>query len=195
MGLLVGPAGQISSADQLDGPVLFIWSLGQFAYSKIFLSVCSWSQLPSQTKALFIYIFIDLNRFYIFRKHWGHRYEPQPFEKIELTFILIFIFPEKDFRLNIWQSLPLKYLKSLNFFENYYHKFYLRKGIVSSTLHTMVTVPTDSWVCVSSDKLTNHWKSLLENRVLHISIEFIGNLNVRMNKNKLGLKCAKLSAA
>ena len=41
--------------DQLDGPVLFIWSLGQFAYSKIFLLVCTLSQLLSPTKALFIY--------------------------------------------------------------------------------------------------------------------------------------------
>ena len=53
MGLLVGPAGRTSWMDQLDGPVLFIWSLGQFAYSKIFLSVCILSQLPSPTKALF----------------------------------------------------------------------------------------------------------------------------------------------
>ena len=31
----------------------YIWSLGQFAYSKIDLSVCTLSQLPSRTKALF----------------------------------------------------------------------------------------------------------------------------------------------
>ena len=79
MGLLVGPAGRTSWTDQLDGPpgrttwtdqldgparrtswmdqqdrpVLFIWSLGQFAYSKTILSVCTLSQLPSPTKALF----------------------------------------------------------------------------------------------------------------------------------------------
>ena len=47
------PAGRTNFTDQLDGPVLFIWSLGQFAYSKIFLSVCTLSQLPSPTKALF----------------------------------------------------------------------------------------------------------------------------------------------
>ena len=50
------PAGQISWTDLLDGPVLFNWSLGQFAYSKIDLSVCTLSQLPSPTKALFIRI-------------------------------------------------------------------------------------------------------------------------------------------
>ena len=55
MGLLVRPAGQTSWTDQLDGPVLFIRSLGQFAYSKIFLSVCTLSQLPRPTKALFFY--------------------------------------------------------------------------------------------------------------------------------------------
>ena len=50
---LVHPAGWTSWTDKLDRPVLFIWSLGQFAYSKIFLSVCTLSQLPSPTKALF----------------------------------------------------------------------------------------------------------------------------------------------
>ena len=54
MGLLVGPAGRTSWTDQLDRPVLFIWSLGQFAYSRIFLSVCTLSQLLSPTKALLI---------------------------------------------------------------------------------------------------------------------------------------------
>ena len=53
MGLLVRPAGQTSWTDQLDGPVLFTLSLGQFAYSKIDLSVCTLSQLRSPTKALF----------------------------------------------------------------------------------------------------------------------------------------------
>ena len=43
----------LQHCNQLDGPVLFIWSLGQFAYSKIGLSVCTLSQLPSPTKALF----------------------------------------------------------------------------------------------------------------------------------------------
>ena len=38
-----------------DSPVLLIWSLGQFTYLKIFLSVCTLSQLPSPTKALFTY--------------------------------------------------------------------------------------------------------------------------------------------
>ena len=52
---LDGPAGPTGWTDQLDGPVLFIWSLGQFAYSKIFLSVCTLSQLPSPTKAFFKY--------------------------------------------------------------------------------------------------------------------------------------------
>ena len=46
-------ARQNSWTDQLDGPVLFIWSLGQFAYLKTDLSVCTLSQLPSPTKALF----------------------------------------------------------------------------------------------------------------------------------------------
>ena len=54
---LDAPAGRTSLrtswTDQLDRPVLFIWSLGQFQYSKIFLSVCTLSQLPSPTKALF----------------------------------------------------------------------------------------------------------------------------------------------
>ena len=45
-------ASQTSWTNQLDRLVLFIWSLGQFAYSKIFLSVCTLSQLPSPTKAL-----------------------------------------------------------------------------------------------------------------------------------------------
>ena len=40
---LDGPAGQTIWTDHLDRPVLFIWSLGQFAYSKIFLSVCALS--------------------------------------------------------------------------------------------------------------------------------------------------------
>ena len=48
-----GPAGRTSWTDQLDGPVLYIRSLGQFAYSKIDISVCTLSQLPSPTKALF----------------------------------------------------------------------------------------------------------------------------------------------
>ena len=56
---LVGPAGRTSWTDQLDRPVLFIWSLGQFAYSKIFLSVCTLSQLPSPTKALFLFFSDD----------------------------------------------------------------------------------------------------------------------------------------
>ena len=44
----------------LDGPVLFTWSLDQIAYSKIdkiYLSVCTLSQLPSLTKALFFIFF------------------------------------------------------------------------------------------------------------------------------------------
>ena len=53
MGLLVWPAGRTRWTDQLDRPVHFIWSLGQFAYSKIFLSVFTLSQLPSLTNALF----------------------------------------------------------------------------------------------------------------------------------------------
>ena len=48
------PAGRTSWTAQLDEPVLLIWSLGQFDYSKIFLSVCTLSQLPSPTKALLI---------------------------------------------------------------------------------------------------------------------------------------------
>ena len=53
---LDGSAGQTNWMDQLDGPVLFTSSLDQFAYSKINkidLSVCTLSQLPSPTKALF----------------------------------------------------------------------------------------------------------------------------------------------
>ena len=55
------PAGWTSSTDQLDRPVLFIWSRGQFAYSKIDVSVCALSQLPSPMKALFFnfYLFFD----------------------------------------------------------------------------------------------------------------------------------------
>ena len=49
---LDGPAGWTSWTDQLDGPVLFILSHGKFAYSKIDLSACTLSQLPSPTKAL-----------------------------------------------------------------------------------------------------------------------------------------------
>ena len=69
MGLLVGPTGRTSwtdqldgpaertsCTDQLDGPVLFILRLGQFAYSKIKVSVCTLSQLPSPTKALLFYL-------------------------------------------------------------------------------------------------------------------------------------------
>ena len=44
----------LQHVDQLDSPVFYIWSLGQFTYSKIDLSVCMLSQLPSPTKALFI---------------------------------------------------------------------------------------------------------------------------------------------
>ena len=55
MSKLDGPARRTSWTDQLDGPVLFIWSLGQFAHSKIDLSVCTFSQLPSLTKALVRY--------------------------------------------------------------------------------------------------------------------------------------------
>ena len=44
---------QTSWTDQLDGLGLYIWSLGQFAYLKIDVSVCILSQLPSPTKALF----------------------------------------------------------------------------------------------------------------------------------------------
>ena len=47
------PAGRISRTDQLDGPVFFILRLGQFAYSKIDLSVFTLSQLPSLKKTLF----------------------------------------------------------------------------------------------------------------------------------------------
>ena len=47
------PAGWTSWTDQLDVPVFFIWSLGQFASSKIFLSVCALSHLLSLTKAFF----------------------------------------------------------------------------------------------------------------------------------------------
>ena len=38
---LVCPAGPSSWSVQLDRQVVFIWNLDQFAYSKIFLSVCS----------------------------------------------------------------------------------------------------------------------------------------------------------
>ena len=62
-------AGQIRWTDPLDGPAerpngqtsFFIWSLGQFAYSKIFLSVCTLSQFPSPTKAL---LYNDSNNCY-----------------------------------------------------------------------------------------------------------------------------------
>ena len=47
-----GNTGRTSWTDQLDGPVLFTWRLGQLAYSKIDLSVCILLQLPSPTKAL-----------------------------------------------------------------------------------------------------------------------------------------------
>ena len=50
----VEPAGQTSWTDQLDGPVLFSWSLGQFAYSKIDFSVCTLSHYSSPMKALFV---------------------------------------------------------------------------------------------------------------------------------------------
>ena len=50
---LDGSARRISWTDHLDGPVLFTWSLSQFAYSKIDLSICTLSQLPSPTEALF----------------------------------------------------------------------------------------------------------------------------------------------
>ena len=50
---LDGPAGWTSWMDQLDRPVLLFWSLGQFAYWKIDLSVCTLSQLLSPMKALF----------------------------------------------------------------------------------------------------------------------------------------------
>ena len=53
MDQLDGPAGQTSWTDQLDGSVFYTWSLGHFAYSKIDLSVCTLSQLPSLKKALF----------------------------------------------------------------------------------------------------------------------------------------------
>ena len=49
---LDGSAGQISQTDQLDGPVLYVRSFGQFAYSKIDLSVSTLSKLLSLTKAL-----------------------------------------------------------------------------------------------------------------------------------------------
>ena len=61
-----GERGWVSchSSNQPDGPVLLIWGLGQFAYSKIFLSVCTLSQLPSPTKALFLTKFLlDLTYF------------------------------------------------------------------------------------------------------------------------------------
>ena len=44
---LDGPAGRTSWTDQVDRPVLFIRSFGQFAYTKIGVSVCTMSQLPS----------------------------------------------------------------------------------------------------------------------------------------------------
>jgi len=53
MDRLDGPAEQTSWTDQLDGPVLSILRFGQFAYLKINVSVCTLSQLPSPTKALF----------------------------------------------------------------------------------------------------------------------------------------------
>ena len=55
---LDGPVGRTSWTDQLEGPVLFIWSLGQFAYLKIFLSVCTLSQLRSLTKVLFYLLYV-----------------------------------------------------------------------------------------------------------------------------------------
>ena len=48
-----GPAGRTSWKDQLDGSVFYIWSLGQFPYLKIDVSVCTLLQLPSPAKALF----------------------------------------------------------------------------------------------------------------------------------------------
>ena len=58
---LDGPAWRTSWTDQMGGPdgrtaewtSFFTWSLGQFVYLKIDLSVCTLSQLPSPTKALF----------------------------------------------------------------------------------------------------------------------------------------------
>ena len=49
---LDGPTERTNWTDQLDGPVFSIWSLDQFAFSKIDLSVCTLSQLQSPTKAL-----------------------------------------------------------------------------------------------------------------------------------------------
>ena len=51
---------QTSWTDQLDRPVFFTWSLGQFAYSMIDLSVCTLSQIPSLTQALFI-LWVDIS--------------------------------------------------------------------------------------------------------------------------------------
>ena len=48
---LNGSARRIGWTDQQDGSVLYAWSLGQFAYSKIYLSVCTSSKLTSPTKA------------------------------------------------------------------------------------------------------------------------------------------------
>ena len=50
---LDGSAKWVYLTDQLDGSVLYIWSLSQFAYSKIDLSVCTLPQLPSPKKNLF----------------------------------------------------------------------------------------------------------------------------------------------
>ena len=47
------PAGRTSWTDQLDGPAGQTSWTDQFAYSKIDLSVCIVSRLPSPTKALF----------------------------------------------------------------------------------------------------------------------------------------------
>ena len=72
-----GSASQTSWTDQLNGPVLFIWSLGQFAYSRIDISVCTLSQLPSpmtlfsqcQTKTiiqLFILCILSVSMYFNF---------------------------------------------------------------------------------------------------------------------------------
>ena len=49
-GLAGHPSWTNQMEDQLDGPVLFIWSLGQFTYLKIALSVCTFSQLARRRK-------------------------------------------------------------------------------------------------------------------------------------------------
>ena len=60
-------AGWTSWKDQLDGPVLFTWSLEQFEYSKINISVCTLSQLRVRWRpCLFLYFFFFLFFLFLF---------------------------------------------------------------------------------------------------------------------------------